>query len=111
VNTDTYAGERVISAASCTTNCLAPIAKVVDDSFGLVRGLMTTVHATTATQKTVDGTSGKDWRMSFRVPVSDVSVVDLTCQLERPATYQEICGALGSGLCRRAEPITSPAAR
>ncbi|HEU4577005.1 MAG TPA: type I glyceraldehyde-3-phosphate dehydrogenase [Polyangiaceae bacterium] len=127
VNTAAYAGERVISAASCTTNCLAPIAQVVDQSFGLVRGLMTTVHATTATQKTVDGTSGKDWRfgrgildniipastgaakavtrvlpslkgkltgMSFRVPVSDVSVVDLTCQLERPASYQEICEAM-----------------
>ncbi len=127
VNTDGYAGEAVVSAASCTTNCLAPIAKVVDESFGLVRGLMTTVHATTATQKTVDGTSGKDWRfgrgildniipastgaaqavtrvlpslkgkltgMSFRVPVSDVSVVDLTCQLERPASYQEICDAM-----------------
>jgi glyceraldehyde 3-phosphate dehydrogenase len=127
VNTDAYAGERVISAASCTTNCLAPIAKVVDESFGLVRGLMTTVHATTATQKTVDGISGKDWRfgrgildniipaatgaaqavtrvlpslkgkltgMSFRVPVSDVSVVDLTCQLERAASYKEICDAM-----------------
>jgi len=127
VNTDAYAGERVISAASCTTNCLAPIAKVVDESFGLVRGLMTTVHATTATQKTVDGVSGKDWRfgrgildniipastgaaqavtrvlpalkgrltgMSFRVPVSDVSVVDLTCQLERAASYQEISDAM-----------------
>jgi glyceraldehyde 3-phosphate dehydrogenase len=127
VNTDAYAGERVISAASCTTNCLAPIAKVVDESFGLVRGLMTTVHATTATQKTVDGISGKDWRfgrgildniipaatgaaqavtrvlpslkgrltgMSFRVPVSDVSVVDLTCQLERAASYNEICDAM-----------------
>jgi glyceraldehyde 3-phosphate dehydrogenase len=127
VNTDAYAGERVVSAASCTTNCLAPLAKVVDESFGLVRGLMTTVHATTATQKTVDGISGKDWRfgrgildniipaatgaaqavtrvlpslkgrltgMSFRVPVSDVSVVDLTCQLERAASYQEICEAM-----------------
>jgi glyceraldehyde 3-phosphate dehydrogenase len=127
VNTEAYAGQRVVSAASCTTNCLAPIAKVVDESFGLVRGLMTTVHATTATQKTVDGISGKDWRfgrgildniipaatgaaqavtrvlpslkgrltgMSFRVPVSDVSVVDLTCQLERAASYQEICDAM-----------------
>jgi glyceraldehyde 3-phosphate dehydrogenase len=127
VNTDAYAGERVVSAASCTTNCLAPLAKVVDESFGLVRGLMTTVHATTATQKTVDGISGKDWRfgrgildniipaatgaaqavtrvlpslkgrltgMSFRVPVSDVSVVDLTCQLEHAASYQEICEAM-----------------
>jgi glyceraldehyde 3-phosphate dehydrogenase len=127
VNTDAYAGESVVSAASCTTNCLAPIAKVVDESFGLVRGLMTTVHATTATQKTVDGISGKDWRfgrgildniipaatgaaqavtrvlpslkgrltgMAFRVPVSDVSVVDLTCQLERAASYSEICDAM-----------------
>ncbi|HEX2732149.1 MAG TPA: type I glyceraldehyde-3-phosphate dehydrogenase, partial [Polyangiaceae bacterium] len=117
----------VISAASCTTNCLAPIAKVIDENFGLARGLMTTVHATTATQKTVDGVSGKDWRfgrgildniipaatgaaqavtrvlpslegrltgMSFRVPVSDVSVVDLTCQLERSASYAEICAAM-----------------
>src|SRR4029079_7031720 len=116
VNSDRYAGEPIISAASGTTNCLAPIAKVVDDAFGLRRGLMTTVHATTATQKTVDGVSGKDWRfgrsildnlipastgaaqavtkvlprlkgkltgMSFRVPVSDVSVVDLTCELVR----------------------------
>ncbi|MDB4980423.1 MAG: glyceraldehyde-3-phosphate dehydrogenase, partial [Myxococcales bacterium] len=119
VNTDTYAGERVVSAASCTTNCLAPLAKVLDDSFGLKRGLMTTVHATTATQKVVDGVSGKDWRfgrgileniiptstgaakaigrvlpelegkltgMSFRVPVSDVSVVDLTCELAKPTS-------------------------
>ncbi len=129
VNSDRYAGERVISAASCTTNCLAPVAKVVHDTFGLARGLMTTVHATTATQKTVDGVSGKDWRfgrgildniipaatgaaravtkvlpalegkltgMSFRVPVSNVSVVDLTCQLERPASYAEICAAMKS---------------
>jgi glyceraldehyde 3-phosphate dehydrogenase len=127
VNTDRYAGEAIISAASCTTNCLAPIAKVVDDAFGLRRGLMTTVHATTATQKTVDGVSGKDWRfgrglleniipastgaalavtkvlpslegkltgMSFRVPVSDVSVVDLTCELEREASYAQICAAM-----------------
>jgi glyceraldehyde 3-phosphate dehydrogenase len=127
VNSDRYAGEPVISAASCTTNCLAPIAKVVDDTFGLRRGLMTTVHATTATQKTVDGVSGKDWRfgrgileniipastgaaeavtkvlpalrgkltgMSFRVPVSDVSVVDLTCELARPASYADICAAM-----------------
>lgn len=127
VNTDSYAGEPVISAASCTTNCLAPVAKVVDEQFGLVRGLMTTVHATTATQKTVDGVSVKDWRfgrgildniipsstgaavavtkvlpklkgkltgMSFRVPVSDVSVVDLTCELARPTTYAEICEAM-----------------
>jgi glyceraldehyde 3-phosphate dehydrogenase len=127
VNSDRYAGEPVISAASCTTNCLAPIAKVVDDTFGLRRGLMTTVHATTATQKTVDGVSGKDWRfgrgileniipastgaaeavtkvlpalrgkltgMSFRVPVSDVSVVDLTCELARPASYADIYAAM-----------------
>jgi glyceraldehyde 3-phosphate dehydrogenase len=127
VNSDRYAGEPVISAASCTTNCLAPIAKVVDDTFGLRRGLMTTVHATTATQKTVDGVSGKDWRfgrgileniipastgaaeavtkvlpalrgkltgMSFRVPVSDVSVVDLTCELARAASYADICAAM-----------------
>jgi glyceraldehyde 3-phosphate dehydrogenase len=127
VNSDRYAGEPIISAASCTTNCLAPIAKVLDDGFGIQRGLMTTVHATTATQKTVDGVSGKDWRfgrgileniipastgaaeavtrvlpglkgkltgMSFRVPVSDVSVVDLTCELVRPATYAEICAAM-----------------
>ena len=127
VNTERYAGEAVISAASCTTNCLAPIAKVLDDAFGLRRGLMTTVHATTATQKTVDGTSGKDWRfgrgilnniipastgaaqavtkvlpslagkltgMSFRVPVSDVSVVDLTCELQRETTYAAICAAM-----------------
>jgi glyceraldehyde 3-phosphate dehydrogenase len=124
VNTDRYAGEPIISAASCTTNCLAPIAKVLDDSFGIQRGLMTTVHATTATQKVVDGVSGKDWRfgrgileniipastgaaeavtrvlptlkgkltgMSFRVPTSDVSVVDLTCELVRPASYRDIC--------------------
>ena len=127
VNTDRYAGESIISAASCTTNCLAPLAKVVDDSFGIKRGLMTTVHATTATQKVVDGVSGKDWRfgrgileniipastgaaeavtkvlpglkgrltgMSFRVPTSDVSVVDLTCELTREASYQEICAAM-----------------
>ena len=124
VNTDRYAGEPIVSAASCTTNCLAPLAKVLDDSFGIKRGLMTTVHATTATQKVVDGTSGKDWRfgrgileniipastgaaeavtrvlpslkgkltgMSFRVPVSDVSVVDLTCELVREASYRDIC--------------------
>jgi glyceraldehyde 3-phosphate dehydrogenase len=127
VNTDRYAGESIVSAASCTTNCLAPIAKVLDDTFGIKRGLMTTVHATTATQKTVDGVSGKDWRfgrgileniipastgaaeavtrvlpalkgkltgMSFRVPVSDVSVVDLTCELVRPGPYSEICAAM-----------------
>jgi glyceraldehyde 3-phosphate dehydrogenase len=127
VNTDRYAGEPVISAASCTTNCLAPIAKVLDESFGIRRGLMTTVHAATATQKTVDGVSGKDWRfgrgileniipastgaaeavwkvlpalrgrltgMSFRVPVSDVSVVDLTCELARETTWEHLCAAM-----------------
>jgi len=127
VNTDRYAGESIISAASCTTNCLAPLAKVVDDQFGIERGLMTTVHATTATQKVVDGVSGKDLRfgrsileniipastgaaeavtkvlpslkgkltgMSFRVPTSDVSVVDLTCVLKRAASYREICAAM-----------------
>jgi glyceraldehyde 3-phosphate dehydrogenase len=127
VNTDRYAGEPIVSAASCTTNCLAPLAKVLDDSFGIKRGLMTTIHATTATQKVVDGVSGKDWRfgrgileniipastgaaeavtkvlpalkgkltgMSFRVPVSDVSVVDLTCELVREATYEAICAAM-----------------
>src|SRR4029079_16066760 len=127
VNTDQYAGEPIISAASCTTNCLAPIAKVVNDTFGIKRGLMTTIHATTATQKVVDGVSGKDWRfgrgilenvipastgaaqavtkvlpglkgkltgMSFRVPVSDVSVVDLTCELVRETRYADICAAM-----------------
>ena len=127
VNTDRYAGEPIISAASCTTNCLAPIAKVLDDTYGIRRGLMTTIHATTATQKTVDGVSGKDWRfgrgildniipattgaaeavtrvlpalrgkltgMSFRVPVRDVSVVDLTCELVREARYADICAAM-----------------
>ena len=123
VNHTTYAGQDIISNASCTTNCLAPIAKVLNDKFGIVKGLMTTVHAATATQKTVDGPSKKDWRggrgileniipsstgaakavgkvlpvlngkltgMAFRVPTSDVSVVDLTCVLEKPATYDEI---------------------
>jgi glyceraldehyde 3-phosphate dehydrogenase len=127
VNTDRYGGEPVISAASCTTNCLAPVAKVLDDAFGIKRGLMTTVHATTATQKVVDGVSGKDWRfgrgileniipastgaaeavtrvlprlkgkltgMSFRVPTSNVSVVDLTCELVREASYRDICAAM-----------------
>ena len=127
VNTDTYKGEAIVSNASCTTNCLAPIAKVINDKFGMVEGLMTTVHATTATQKTVDGPSAKDWRggraaagniipsstgaakavgkvipelnkkltgMAFRVPTLDVSVVDLTCTLAKPATYAEICAAM-----------------
>ncbi len=129
VNTDTYAGQTIVSNASCTTNCLAPLAKVINDKFGIVEGLMTTVHATTATQKTVDGPSAKDWRggraaggniipsstgaakavgvvipelkgkltgMAFRVPTLDVSVVDLTCRLEKPATYAEIKAAIKS---------------
>ncbi|WP_297830355.1 type I glyceraldehyde-3-phosphate dehydrogenase [Thermomonas sp.] len=123
VNDARYAGEAIISNASCTTNCLAPVAKILNDKWGIKRGLMTTVHAATATQKTVDGPSHKDWRggrgileniipsstgaakavgkvipelngkltgMSFRVPTSDVSVVDLTVELEKPATYAEI---------------------
>lgn len=123
VNCESYNGEAIISNASCTTNCLAPLAKVLHDKWGIKRGLMTTVHAATATQKTVDGPSTKDWRggrgileniipsstgaakavgvvipslnkkltgMSFRVPTSDVSVVDLTAELETPATYEEI---------------------
>ncbi len=127
VNDKTYAGQQIISNASCTTNCLAPISKVLNDKFGIVRGLMTTVHAATATQKTVDGPSKKDWRggrgileniipsstgaakavgkvlpvlngkltgMSLRVPTSDVSFVDLTCELAKPATYEEICAAM-----------------
>jgi len=127
VNHDTYAGQAIISNASCTTNCLAPVAKVLHDTWGIKRGLMTTVHAATATQKTVDGPSNKDWRggrgileniipsstgaakavgkvipslnkkltgMSFRVPTSDVSVVDLVAELDRPATYEEICAAM-----------------
>ena len=127
VNDDKYAGEAIISNASCTTNCLAPVAKVLHDKWGIKRGLMTTVHAATATQKTVDGPSNKDWRggrgileniipsstgaakavgkvipelnkkltgMSFRVPTSDVSVVDLTVELEKPATYEEICAEM-----------------
>jgi len=127
VNDDKYAGQTIVSNASCTTNCLAPIAKVVNDNWGLKRGLMTTIHATTATQKAVDGVSGKDWRfgrgildniipastgaaeavtrvlptlagkltgMSFRVPVPDVSVVDLTCELVREARYADICAAM-----------------
>ncbi len=127
VNHTTYAGQDIISNASCTTNCLAPISKVLNDKFGIKRGLMTTIHAATATQKTVDGPSKKDWRggrgilenmipsstgaakavgkvlpelngkltgMSVRVPTSDVSFVDLTCELEKPATYEEICAAM-----------------
>ena len=127
VNHEKYAGEKIVSAASCTTNCLAPVAKVLNDNWGIKRGLMTTVHAATATQKTVDGPSSKDWRggrgileniipsstgaakavgvvlpelnkkltgMSFRVPTSDVSVVDLTVELSRPASYDEICAAM-----------------
>ena len=127
VNHKKYAGEKIVSAASCTTNCLAPIAKVLHDNFGIKRGLMSTVHATTATQKTVDGPSTKDWRggrgileniipsstgaakavgkvipelnkkltgMAFRVPTSDVSVVDLTVELEKGASYEDICKAM-----------------
>ena len=127
VNHARYAGEAIVSAASCTTNCLAPVAKVLNDSFGIKRGLMTTVHAATATQKTVDGPSSKDWRggrgileniipsstgaakavgvvlpelnkkltgMAFRVPPSDVSVVDLTVELNREASYADICKAM-----------------
>lgn len=127
VNDKTYAGQDVISNASCTTNCLAPVAKVLNDKWGIKRGLMTTVHAATATQKTVDGPSNKDWRggrgileniipsstgaakavgvvipelnkkltgMSFRVPTSDVSVVDLTVELNAEASYEEICAEM-----------------
>ena len=127
VNHAKYAGEAIVSAASCTTNCLAPVAKVLNDSFGIKRGLMTTVHAATATQKTVDGPSHKDWRggrgileniipsstgaakavgvvlpelnkkltgMAFRVPTSDVSVVDLTVELNKEATYEDVCKAM-----------------
>ena len=127
VNDQTYAGQTIISNASCTTNCLAPFAKVLNDTWGIKRGLMTTVHAATATQKTVDGPSNKDWRggrgileniipsstgaakavgvvipelnkkltgMAFRVPTSDVSVVDLTVELNKPASYKDICAAM-----------------
>ena len=127
VNSDSYNGEQFVSNASCTTNCLAPLAKVLNDSFGIKRGLMTTVHAATATQKTVDGPSRKDWRggreileniipsstgaakavgkvipelngkltgMAFRVPTSDVSVVDLTVELDNETSYEDICAAM-----------------
>ena len=102
VNDDTYTSDmQFVSNASCTTNCLAPIAKVLNDNFGIADGLMTTVHSTTATQKTVDGVSLKDWRggraasgMSMRVPTLDVSVVDLTVNLTKPASYDEICAAM-----------------
>jgi len=127
VNHHTYAGQEIVSNASCTTNCLAPMAKVVHDAFGIREGLMTTVHATTATQKTVDGPSAKDWRggrgaaqniipsstgaaravgrvipalngrltgMAFRVPTPNVSVVDLTVNLERPASYEAVKEAM-----------------
>jgi len=127
VNHKEYAGQEIVSNASCTTNCLAPLAKVINDNFGIVEALMTTVHATTATQKTVDGPSHKDWRggrgasqniipsstgaaktvgkvipalngkltgMAFRVPTPNVSVVDLTARLEKPASYKEICAVI-----------------
>ena len=93
VNEKTYAGQKFVSNASCTTNCLAPIAKVLNDKWGITDGLMTTVHSTTATQKTVDGPSMKDWR-GGRAATLDVSVVDLTVNLAKPATYAEICAAM-----------------
>ena len=91
VNTDKYAGQTIVSNASCTTNCLAPIAKVLNDSFGIESGLMTTVHSVTATQRTVDGPSAKDWRGGR---AADVSVVDLTVNLKNPATKEDICAAM-----------------
>ena len=111
VNNDTYAGQDIVSNASCTTNCLAPLAKVINDEFGLEQGLMTTVHSTTATQKTVDGPSMKDWRggrgaagniipsstgaaKAVGKPTLDVSVVDLTCTLKKSASYKDICEAV-----------------
>merc|ERR1712127_243945 len=128
VNHTSYTADiNVLSNASCTTNCLAPLAKIIHEAYGIEEGLMTTVHATTATQKTVDGPSGKDWRggrgagqniipsatsaakavgkvlpqlngkltgMAFRVPTPDVSVVDLTCKLSKPANYDTICAAI-----------------
>jgi glyceraldehyde 3-phosphate dehydrogenase len=127
VNHATYAGQAIVSAASCTTNCLAPVAKVLHDTWGIKRGLMTTVHAATATQKTVDGPSSKDWRggrgileniipsstgaakavgkvipelnkkltgMAFRVPTSDVSVVDLTVDHKHESPYEDLCKAI-----------------
>jgi glyceraldehyde 3-phosphate dehydrogenase len=127
VNHEKYAGQTIVSGASCTTNCLVPVAKVLNDNWGIKRGLMTTVHAATATQKTVDGPSNKDWRggrgileniipsstgaakaagavlpelkgkltgMAFRVPTSDVSVVDLTVELNKEASYKDICAAM-----------------
>ena len=129
VNLEEYAGQDIVSNASCTTNCLAPVAKVLNDNWGIADGLMTTVHATTATQKTVDSPSAKDWRggrgagqniipsstgaakavgkvipelngkltgMAFRVPTPDVSVVDLTVNLKKPASYDEICQAMSA---------------
>ena len=141
VNNETYTPDmNIISNASCTTNCLAPLAKVINDNFGIKEGLMTTVHSTTATQKTVDGASKKDWRggraaaaniipsstgaakavgkvipelngkltgMSFRVPTLDVSVVDLTCTLEKPATYDEIVAAVKKACANELKGIMS----